>query len=62
MKHIITVNHKTFGEVELDIDRIIAIAPKNNGIIFENTVWKLDDDDFEKVRDAWNQLKQKTIV
>lgn len=52
------IDYPTYGgEVELDIDRVIAIAPKMNGLIFEDTIWRLTQAEFIKAANAWREFK-----
>ena len=57
-RRIIKIDYPAYGgEVELDIDRVIALAPKINSLIFEDTIWKLTKNEFEKAANLWRQYK-----
>lgn len=43
--------------VKLDIDRIIALDPRNNKVYFEFAVWDLSDKEFDVVWEKWLGLR-----
>lgn len=48
-------------ECELDVERVIALVPKENKLLFEYTFWILNDEDFKKVSEVWHKLKDKEL-
>lgn len=54
----VTINVPPYGELELNVERVIAIVPIRRKIIFENYVWDLEPEDFGKVYVAWDELKR----
>lgn len=55
---IVQVNptYPPYGETELNIERIISMSPKDNRICFEYVYWLLNDEDYQKVADAWREM------
>ena len=53
MSKIVKVNHKVYGKVELNVERIIAISLEQHAIIFEYALWNLSEEDFDTVYKAW---------
>lgn len=56
MKKILKVNDSFYGETEVNIERIVALVPNKKQILFEGVAWTLNEDDFNKVSDAWHEL------
>lgn len=48
-------------ECELDVERVIALVPSENKLLFEYAVWILNDGDFKKVSEVWHKLKDKKL-
>lgn len=57
MNRIILVKEEHYGECELDVDRVIALVPKQKMLLFESVWWKLNQEDFDKVSKLWHKLK-----
>ena len=53
MKNIVKLNHPFYGDMELNVDRVIAVVPKKHQILFERAIWELTEEEFEKVYKAW---------
>ena len=45
-----------YGEVELNVERVIAVIPRKRWLLFEDVFWKLDEENFNKVYEVWKQL------
>ena len=58
---IVTVNHKKYGITKLDVSHIIALIPEKFGVVFEMTVWILDEDDYNRVDEAWTNHVENII-
>lgn len=56
MAKIVSVNHKTYGKTELNVERVIAVVPEKNMLLFEDVCWVLIEEDFDKVYEAWKDL------
>ena len=62
MNRIVRVaKHYPYMECELDVERVIALVPNENKLLFEYTFWTLNDDDFKKVSEVWHKLKDKEL-
>lgn len=61
MSRIVKVAESRYGECELDVERVIALVPAKNMLLFEYAIWRLNDEDFRKVADVWRKLKDKEI-
>ena len=62
MNRIVRVaKHCPYMECELDVERVIALVPKENKLLFEYTFWTLNDEDFKKVSEVWHKLKDKEL-
>lgn len=46
-----------YGICKLDVDRVIALVPEKNMLLFERAYWVLNDKDFNKVSEVWHKLK-----
>lgn len=55
MNKIITV-YSQYGICELNVEKIIALVPKDYKILFEFTYWILEPDDFYKVSKLWHEI------
>lgn len=53
---IVRVSESHYGECELDVRRVLALVPKKRMLLFENTYWILNQEDFDKVSDVWHSL------
>ena len=42
-----------YGTVEVHTNHIIAVNKEQNKIFFENVVWTLTEEDFNKVYESW---------
>ena len=42
-----------YGTVEVHTNHIIAVNKEQHKIFFENIVWTLTEDDFNKVYESW---------
>ena len=58
MERIVTVKEPHYGVVELDVEKVIALVPDKNMLLFESVYWKLDKEDFDRVSDVWHGLKK----
>jgi hypothetical protein len=54
MKKILKIKDSFYGDTELNIERILALVPNKRQILFEGVAWTLNEDDFNKVSDAWH--------
>jgi len=61
MSRVVKVTESHYGECELDVERVIALVPAKNMLLFEYAIWKLNDEDFRKVADVWRKLKDKEV-
>ncbi len=61
MNKIVSVTHPNYGKCELDVERVIALVPTKNILLFEYTFWILNDEDFKKVSEVWHKLKDKQL-
>ena len=61
MNRIITVSELHYGECELDVDRVVALVPRKRMLLFEDTYWLLNQEDFDKVREIWHKLKDRDL-
>ena len=61
MDRIVTITHPQYGECELDVEKVIALIPNKNKLLFEYIFWTLNDDDFKKVSEVWHKLKDKEL-
>ena len=62
MNRIVSVTkHYPLMVCELDVERVIALVPNENKLLFEDTFWTLDDEDFKKVYEVWHKLKDKEL-
>jgi len=59
MNRIVTVTFDPYGECEVDVERVIALVPNKNKLLFEYAVWTLNDEDFKKVSEVWHKLKNE---
>jgi len=50
------VSRPNYGYVELDITRILAVIPDSNALLFENVIWHLEEEEFDKVYKEWKRL------
>ena len=57
MSNIVKLNHPRYGEVELNVDRVIAVVPKKHQLLFEEVYWPLEPEEFDKVYEVWSKLK-----
>ena len=57
MSSIITVNEQHYGECELDVSRVIALVPGKKALLFEYAIWRLEEEDYERVSELWHKLK-----
>ena len=57
MAKIVKINHPFYGDVEFNVNRVLAVVPERHELLFESAIWKLEKDEFEKVYDIWNQMK-----
>ena len=53
---ILEVHHKVYGKCELNVSRVIALCPERKWILFEDTYWPLNDEDYSKVEEAFRKL------
>lgn len=53
---IVEINHPIYGRTELNVERVIAICPEINTLLFENIKWNLSEQDFNKVASIWRDL------
>jgi len=61
MDRIVTITHPQYGECELDVEKVIALVPNKNKLLFEYIFWTLNDEDFKKVSEVWHKLKDKEL-
>ena len=61
MSRIITVTEDHYGICELDVDRVIALVPRKLRLLFEDTYWNLNKEDFDRVSEVWHKLKDREI-
>lgn len=62
MNRIVKVaKHNSYMECELDVEKVIALVPNENKLLFEYTFWTLNDEDFKKVSEIWHKLKDKEL-
>ena len=54
------VEHPNYGDVELNVDRVIAVSPEKHILIFEEVLWHLDAENFAKVYEVWKGTKKST--
>lgn len=54
---IVEVANPMYGICKLDVDRVIALVPEKNMLLFERAYWVLNDKDFNKVSEVWHKLK-----
>lgn len=59
---IVTVNHPVYGVTELNVERVIAICPEKRRVLFERVVWELNEEDFQKVAEAWREMYDDNLV
>ena len=59
MERIVTVKEQSYGIVELDVDKVIALVADKRMLLFEYAYWVLDKEDFDKVSTIWHELKNK---
>ena len=59
MGKILKIKDSFYGETEVNIERIVALVPNKKQILFEGVAWTLNEDDFNKVSDAWHELLDK---
>ena len=57
MKKTVLVTEPHYGVCWLDVERVIALVPKKNMIVFEHVTWILSEEDFNKVSEIWHKLK-----
>lgn len=57
MNRIITVTELHYGKCELDASRVIALIPRRRQLLFEDTYWDLNQEDFDRVSELWHKLK-----
>jgi len=56
MNKIVTVKHPKYGTCELNVEKVIALAPEEHKLLFEYLYWKLEPDDFDKVSKVWHEI------
>jgi hypothetical protein len=56
MAKIVSVNHTRYGKTELNVERVIAVVPEKNMLLFEDVYWVLSEEDFDKVYEEWKEL------
>lgn len=61
MNRIVKVTEPSYGECELDVERVIALVPNKRKLLFEWTIWNLNQEDFDKVSKVWHKLKSKEL-
>ena len=49
----VTPIEPNYGTVEVHTNHIIAVNAEQHKIFFENVIWTLTEEDFEKVYEAW---------
>lgn len=49
----VLVDKPMYGNTELDVERIVAVIPDQRRVLFENLIWELDQENFDKVYIAW---------
>ena len=54
-KIVIDVEFPNYGRVELNIDKVIAVVPSKNMILFDSVYWKLNDWDFDRFCKVWSE-------
>ena len=59
---IVTVDHPIYGVTELNVERVIGICPAKRWILFERVWWELDEEDFQKVAEAWRELYDDNLI
>lgn len=57
MAKIVQVHHQVYGEVELNVERVIAVCLDKNWLLFEDCYWPLSESDFNKVYKVWKGEK-----
>ena len=57
MANIVKLKHPHYGEVELNVDRVIAVVPEKHQLLFEDVYWPLAPEEFAKVYEVWNKQK-----
>lgn len=55
MAKIVKLNHSVYGNIELNIDRVIAVVPEKCLLLFERYCWNLEPHEFAKVYEVWNK-------
>ena len=62
MERIVTVKEQSYGIVELDVDKVIALVADKRMLLFEYAYWVLDKkEDFDKVSTIWHELKKQSV-
>ncbi len=57
MNKTVRVTEPHYGVCWLDVDRVIALVPEKNMLVFEQVYWTLSKEDFNKVSEVWHKLK-----
>ena len=55
MRRIVKIKHPLYGDLELNVDKVIAVVPKRCQLLFEYYKWDLDFDEFAKVYEIWSK-------
>lgn len=57
MANIVKLKHPRYGDIELNVDRVIAVVPESHQLLFEDVYWPLESEEFDKVYEVWNKQK-----
>jgi hypothetical protein len=59
---IVTINYSKYGKVKLDVSRVIALIPEDFSIVFEFVIWRLSEEDYKIVDEAWTNYINGTNI
>lgn len=59
MKKVVLVTEPHYGICWLDVERVLALVPEKNMLVFESICWTLSKEDFNKVSEIWHKLKDR---